>query len=77
MSSLEPETLPWATPVKYTNYESVVSKTVFRQRYLTVTIDEAQFFWNHRPRHSCALVLMGLSHDSNTTTDVYKGMIWL
>jgi len=60
-SSLETEKPAWAMPLKHTNYESLVDRTVFRQRYLTVIMDEAQSFRNRGPRHSCALVLMGLS----------------
>ena len=55
------ERTPWVIPQKHTNYESLVGRTVFRQRYLTVVMDEAQSFRNPGPRHWCAIVLMGLS----------------
>ncbi|KAF4611118.1 hypothetical protein D9613_006452 [Agrocybe pediades] len=50
--------LPWAHPARAPGYDQKIVKTLYSQRYLSVTFDEAQAVRNYGPRHSSALRLL-------------------
>lgn len=55
------KTLPWTPPDKNPNFHEIVSKTLFGQRYLSTTVDEAHEFRNVGPKHIALLELLDLS----------------
>ena len=50
--------LPWALPDRLPNSEDKISKTLYSQKYLTITVDEAHTYRNSGPRHSSILLLL-------------------
>lgn len=53
--------LPWANPPPLPTYKALVSKTLFGQRYLSITLDEAQGFRNVGAKHSAAFLILQLA----------------
>lgn len=52
--------LPWAMPQPLPGYTTNIKNTLYSQRYLSITIDEAHAFRNVGPKHLSVLALMNL-----------------
>ncbi|KAF8057085.1 P-loop containing nucleoside triphosphate hydrolase protein, partial [Lyophyllum atratum] len=50
--------LPWLHPSKKTVYETSAPKTLYGQRYLSITLDEAHMYRNTGAKHSSALLIL-------------------
>jgi hypothetical protein len=50
--------LPWTLPSRLPYSDKTISKTLYSQSYLSVTVDEAHSFRNNGPRHSSILLLL-------------------
>jgi hypothetical protein len=53
--------LPWAKPNPLPGHEAAVKKTLFGQRYLSITLDEAHGFRNIGTKHASALLILSLA----------------
>ncbi|KAF9470636.1 hypothetical protein BDN70DRAFT_901952, partial [Pholiota conissans] len=54
--------LPWdPLPLRSAKHRPEISKTLFGQRYLSITLDEAHNFRNHGAKHSAALEILKLA----------------
>lgn len=52
---------PWSTPNKQPTFDQTVFKTLFGQKYVSVTVDEAHEFRNSGVKHIAALELLKLT----------------
>lgn len=53
--------MPWSAPIARSDHEQKVKRSLFGQKYLSVTLDEAHEFRNVGTKHASALLILSLA----------------